>query len=165
MRTGNLLTGQQYVALDFIPKARPATLDTHDGVAVVPTVPGTLSDLQPQLAEIVAKINRCRSTRSARPADHAGQTRDAIRQLSPERQKALAGVERTLRSVQESLGRLDRNLLDDTAPLQRNVEQTMLELQRAAQSLRTLGDYLQRHPEAICAASRGSAARIRGEAR
>ena len=35
------------------------------------------------------------------------------------------------------------------AGLQRNVEQTMTELQRAAQSLRTLGDYLQRHPESI----------------
>jgi len=54
-----------------------------------------------------------------------------------------------LTAVQESLNRLDRNLLDDSAPMQRNVEQTMTELQRAAQALRTLGDYLQRHPEAI----------------
>jgi paraquat-inducible protein B len=150
MRTGNLLTGQQYIALDFIPKTPPATLATEDGVAIVPTVPGTLSDLQPQLAEIVAKINKV-------PFEQIGhdlqttlaQTREALKQLSPDAQKALVQVDRTLRSLQDSLSRLDRNLLDDTAPLQRNVEQTMTEMQRAAQSLRTLGDYLQRHPEAI----------------
>jgi len=150
LRAGNLLTGQQYVALDFIPKAAPATLDTRNGVPLVPSVPGAFSELQPQIAEIVAKINKVPFDEIGRDLQTTlGQARDAIRQLSPEAQKALTEVDRTLRSVQQSLDRLDRNLLDDTAPLQRNVEQTMLELQRAAQSLRTLGDYLQRHPESI----------------
>jgi paraquat-inducible protein B len=113
-------------------------------------VPGAFSDLQPQIAEIVAKINKVPFDELGRDLQSTlGSVRDAIRQLSPSAQKAMAEVERTLRSAQESLNRLDRNLLDDTAPLQRNVEQTMQELQRAAQSLRTLGDYLQRHPEAI----------------
>jgi paraquat-inducible protein B len=84
-----------------------------------------------------------------------GQARTAIARLTPEAQKALAEVQRTLGSVQESLNRIDRNLIDESAPLQRNVEQTMIELQRAAQSLRVLGDYLQRHPESIL---RGKAA-------
>ena len=38
---------------------------------------------------------------------------------------------------------------DDSAPLQCNVDQTLTELQRAAQSLRVLTDYLQLHPEAV----------------
>jgi paraquat-inducible protein B len=156
LRAGNLLTGQQYVALDFIAKAPPATLDTRNGVPLVPSVPGAFNDLQPQIAEIVSKINKVPFEEIGRDLQGTlGQARDAIRQLSPQAQKALAEVERTLRSAQESLNRLDRNLLDDTAPLQRNVEQTMQELQRAAQSLRMLGDYLQRHPEAIL---RGKAA-------
>ena len=150
LRTGNLLTGQQYVALDFVPKAAPAQLDTANGAPLVPSVPGTFNDLQPQIAEIVAKINKVPFDEIGRDLRSTlGQASAAIRQLTPEAQKALADVQRTLGSVQESLSRLDRNLLDDTAPLQRNVEQTMTELQRAAQSLRTLGDYLQRHPESI----------------
>jgi len=150
LRTGNLLTGQQYVALDFNPKAPRAGLTVVDGVPTVPTVPGTFSDLQPQIAEIVAKINKVPFDEIARDLQGTlSQARAAIGQLSPEAQKALAEVQRTLGSVQESLKRLDRNLLDETAPLQRNVEETMTELQRAAQSLRQLGDYLQRHPEAI----------------
>lgn len=150
LRTANLLSGAQYVAFDFVPKAAPAKLAMSNGAPLVPTVPGTLSELQPQIAEIVAKISKV-------PFDEIGrdlrgtlqQAQQSIRELTPEAQKALAEVQRTLHSVQQSLDRLDRNLLDESAPVQRNVEQTMVELQRAAQALRTLGDYLQRHPESI----------------
>jgi len=150
VRTGNLLTGQMYVALDFVPKAAPAALRVDDGIPVVPTVPGTLADVQPQIAEIVAKLNKV-------PFDDIGrnlqatlaQAREAIAQLSPEAQKSLVEVRRTLESLQGSLDKFDRNLLDPDAPVQRNVEQTMTDLQRASQSLRVLTDYLQRHPESL----------------
>ena len=150
LRSGNLLTGQQYVALDFDAKAPRAALTVSDGPPLVPTVPGAFSDIQPQIAEIVAKISKV-------PFDDIGrdlrsvlrQADTTIRQLTPEAQKSLAEVQRTLAAVQESLGRIDRNLLDPSAPVQRNIEQTMGELQRAAQSLRVLGDYLQRHPESL----------------
>jgi paraquat-inducible protein B len=150
LRSGNLLTGQQYIALDFMPKAPPATLGIDGRAPLVPTVPGTLSELQPQIADIVAKISKVPFDEIAHDLQSTlGQARDTIRQLTPEAQKALAEVQRTLGSVQESLERVDRGLLDPSAPVQRNVEQTMLELQRAAQSLRVLGDYLQRHPESL----------------
>jgi paraquat-inducible protein B len=150
LRSGNLLTGQQYIALDFIPKAPPARLDMNGGLPLVPTVPGTLSELQPQIADIVAKISKVPFDEIGRDLQSTlGQARTTIGQLTPEAQKALAEVQRTLASVQESLARLDRGVLDPSAPMQRNAEQTMLELQRAAQSLRVLGDYLQRHPESM----------------
>lgn len=150
LRAGNLLTGQQYVALDFIAKAPRATLAINGGVPLVPTVPGTLSELQSQIAEIVAKVSKVPFDEIGRDLQGTlGQARDTIRQLTPEAQQALAEVQRTLTAVQESFARLDRNVLDASAPVQRNADQTMIELQRAAQSLRVLGDYLQRHPEAI----------------
>ncbi|WP_161974514.1 PqiB family protein [Piscinibacter terrae] len=150
LRTANLLSGAQYIALDFMPKTTPAQLAMSNGAPLIPTVPGTLSELQPQIAEIVAKVSKV-------PFDEIGrdlsstlkQAQQSIRQLTPEAQKALAEVQRTLQSVQASVDSLNRNLLDESAPVQRNVEQTMVELQRAAQALRTLGDYLQRHPESI----------------
>ncbi len=149
-RTGNLLTGKMYVALDFIPRAAPAQLDTSQSVPGIPAVAGTLSDVQPQIAEIVAKINKV-------PFDEIGrnlndtllQARGVIAKLGPQAQQSLAEVQHTLTAVQDSLARADRNLLDSNAPIQRNAEQTLLDLQRAAQSLRTLSDYLQRHPESL----------------
>jgi paraquat-inducible protein B len=43
----------------------------------------------------------------------------------------------------------ESNITDTQAPLQRNANQALAELQRAAQALRVLADFLQRHPESI----------------
>jgi paraquat-inducible protein B len=156
-RSGNLLTGQMYVALDFMPHPAKAGFDSAAPVPTIPTVPGTLSELQPQIAEIVAKINKVPFDEIGKNLDTTVRTLDgtlkqagdAIGQLRPEAQQALAEVRKTLVSAQASLGKLDSNVLDPAAPAQRNAEQTMLDLQRAAQSLRTLTDYLERHPESL----------------
>ena len=188
MRTGNLLTGQLYVALDFfrdgdggaaapaatqaVPErarlsqverrraerrsrveARRAALEAQaraDGILTLPTMPGTLSELQPQVARIVDQLSRIPYDSIGRKLDGTlGQASATIDRLSPQAQRALAEVQATLQRAQASLDRLDRNLLDETAPMQRQSEQTLAEVQRAAQALRVLADYLQRHPESL----------------
>lgn len=174
-RTGNLLTGQLYVALDFHPKAARATATAQGGVVTLPTVAGTLSELQPQVADIVQRLSKVpfddignnlaatlrqanatieQLTPEARQALKdvqrtlvAAQT--TLERLEPEATKALAEMQRTLAGAQTSLERVDRTLLDERAPMQRNLEGTLAEFQRAALSLRVLSDYLQRHPEAL----------------
>ena len=99
LRTGNLLTGQLYVALDFIPGAarKHRARSSSDGAVRMPTAPGTLSELQPQIAEIVQKMSKI-------PFDDIGRdlrttlrsANAAIGQLTPDAQKALAEVQRTL---------------------------------------------------------------------
>jgi len=159
LRTGNLLTGQLYVALDFIPGAgRPvaavgaasAASASSDGMVRMPTAPGTLSELQPQIAEIVQKMSKI-------PFDDIGRdlratlsgANKAIGQLTPDAQKALGEVTRTLARAQVSLDNLDRNVTDPSAPVQRNIEDTLAELQRTSRALRVLADYLQQHPESL----------------
>jgi paraquat-inducible protein B len=150
LRTGNLLTGQLYVALDFIPGPARAANVAPDGMVRMPTAPGTLSELQPQIAEIVQKVSKI-------PFDDIGRdlrttlqrASAAIGQLTPDAQKALAEVQRTLSKAQGSLENLDRNVTDPNAPVQRNLEDTLLELQRTSRALRVLSDYLQQHPEAL----------------
>jgi paraquat-inducible protein B len=164
VRTGNLLTGQLYVALDFIPKVPKATLDARADPPTIPTVRGTLADLQPQLAEIVARLGRVKFDEigsglqdTLRNASAAGaglqetlaSANAAIERLTPEAQSALAGVQKTLTSVQATLGNMDRNIVQSDSALQRNFSQTLAEMQRAAQALRVLADYLQRHPESM----------------
>ena len=150
LRTGNLLTGQLYVALDFIPSTSRTLPSGVAGVVTIPTSPGTLSEIQPQIADIVSKVSKI-------PFDEIGQdlrktlagANAAIGQLTPEAQKALAEVQRTLTKAQGSLDSVDRNVTDPNAPVQRNVEETMVELQRTAKALRVLADYLQQHPESL----------------
>ena len=150
LRTGNLLTGNLYIALDFVAKAPRLQVDIVDGAVSLPTIPGTLSEIQPQIAEIVQKLSKV-------PFDEIGtnlqntlkSASDAIAQLSPPAQKALAEVQRTLTQAQASLEALDRSITDPNAPLQRNAADTLQELQRAARALRVLSDYLQLHPESL----------------
>jgi len=58
-------------------------------------------------------------------------------------------VQRTLQRTQATLESLERNVADPSAPVQRNLEEALLELQRTSRALRLLSDYLQQHPEAL----------------
>ncbi len=178
MRNGNLLTGRLYIALTFDRKAAPTKMDIRAEVPTLPTIPGTLADVQPQLAEIVNRLSKVRFDAIGsgiegvlKTADATGgslqstlaSAQDMIKQLTPEAQRTLVDVQRTLADVQRTLAdaqltlgttqqalkSADRNLLDVQAPLQRSAGQTLAELQRAAQSLRVLADYLQRNPESM----------------
>ena len=153
LRTGNLLTGQLFVALDFVPGSTTiasSAMLAADGSVRLPTTPGTLSEIQPQIAEIVHKISKI-------PFDEIGRdlrttlasTSNAITRLTPEAQKALVEVQRTLARTQTSLDNLDRNVIDANAPVQRGLDDTLQELQRTARALRVLSDYLQQHPESL----------------
>ena len=175
LRTGNLLTGQLYVAVDFLGK-RPATSTVApDGSLTLPTVPGTLSELQPQVADIISRISKIPFGDIGKNLRQTLQSANAaIGRLAPEAQQALGEVRKTLTQTQRSLDRLegsvgktldtatgtleratsaidnlDRNVTSPEAPLQRNVEDALQELQRASRSLRVLTDYLQKHPESI----------------
>jgi paraquat-inducible protein B len=185
LRTGNLLTGQLYVALDFnTGKGATTAAPVVDGTLELPTMPGTLSEVQSQVAEIVQKMSKvpfeeigtnlaatlgqanaaiAQLTPEARKA--LAEASAAIGQLTPEAKKALSEVERTLARAQASLDSLDKNVTNPNAPLQRNVEETMEELHRAAQSLRILSDYLQLHPESLLRGKPGDPALPAGRTR
>lgn len=178
LKSGNLITGQPYVALELQPKAPKATLDASLPTPLIPTLAGGTGDLQPQVSEILERIARIRfeqiganledtlkntstasstlqdTLKSAGAATAALQqtltsANTAIEQLSPQAQQALAEAQRSLKSLQITLDGVDRNIAQPDAPLQRDASRTLGELQRAARALRVLGDYLQQHPESL----------------
>ena len=175
LRTGNLLTGQLYVAMDFQPKAGPLRLKLQDGLLTLPTVPGALSELQAQVGDIVQKLSRLPLDEIARSVtDTLRQTETTLKALTPEARAALAETQRTLATAQTLLQQLgpqasqsllalrgavdaaqatlahaDQALLAPGAPLQRNLEQALIDVQRAAAALRVMADTLQRNPESL----------------
>src|SRR5690606_15023757 len=56
MRAGNLLTGQQYIALDFFPKAEKVTFNDAYRPLQIPVISGDFDRLQQQISSIVSKI-------------------------------------------------------------------------------------------------------------
>lgn len=152
-RTGNLLTGQLYIALDFVPRAPKAAFDPAAKPLEIPTAGGNFDKLQEQLFGIVAKLEKI-------PFDSIGQHLDdslgeldkTLKQVNgevlPEARRTLRGAQGTLDSAGKAFASADAALAAD-APLQQGLGLTLQEVQRAARSLRVLTDLLGRNPEAL----------------
>jgi paraquat-inducible protein B len=146
LRTGNLLTGQLYVALDFFPNAAPAKLDMTAEVPEVPTVPNSLDELQTQISSIARKLDKV-------PFEDIGKNlRDTLKsvdllikkldgQVVPEMTGTLAEARKTFNEA--------NLLLQKDSPVQSDLREALQQLTQTLQSLNALSDYLERHPESL----------------
>jgi paraquat-inducible protein B len=153
LRSGNLLTGQLYVAGDFFPDAPKATINWTTNPPVLPTIPGKLEELQSALTALARKLERMpleglgsdlRQTLQAlnRTLDRADSfVKRLDTEVAPAALTALGDARRTLNTV-------ERTFASD-APLHQDTREALRELARAGRSLRTLADLLERHPESL----------------
>ncbi|BAN54964.1 MULTISPECIES: intermembrane transport protein PqiB [Pseudomonas] len=145
-RSGNLLTGQLYIALDFFPKAPKVAFDTSARPIAIPTVPGSLELLQEQLQAMVDKINKLPVERIASNLD--GNLVELRKSLAQFNSKTLPGVQNTLTDVSKTLQSANSTLAEDS-PQREKLTETLDELGRMSRSLRELSDYLGRNPESL----------------
>lgn len=153
LRTGNLLTGQLYVAIDFFPGAAPVKVDWTRTPPLMPTIPASLQELQETLSQIAKRLEKV-------PFDDiASDLRQTLQQL-----------DRTLASTNALMQRLDRDVAPEArgaiadarktltaagkvlaadAPMQQDLREALRELTRAAQALRLLAETLERRPETL----------------
>jgi paraquat-inducible protein B len=146
LQTGNLLTGQLYVALDFIPDAPKAKVDWSRTIPVLPTVPSSLQSLQQTVESITRKIDRLPIEQIGTSLAQTLQGANALmlrldKKLAPEASRALADVRTALQAAER--------VLASESPLQQDARAAMREMGKAAQAFRVLADYLERHPEAL----------------
>ncbi|WP_339539985.1 PqiB family protein [Pseudomonas sp. RA_5y_Pfl1_P24] len=145
-RSGNLLTGQLYIALDFYPKAEKVAFDPKARPVSIPTIPGNLEQLQEKLENIVNKINQLPIERIAGNVDsNLVELRKGLTQFNA---KTLPSVQNTLADVSKTLQSANSTLAEDS-PQREQLTQTLDELGRMSRSLRELSDYLGRHPESL----------------
>ncbi|MBH2032364.1 MAG: MCE family protein [Pseudomonadales bacterium] len=145
-RSGNLLTGQLYIALDFYPKAEKVAFDATARPVSIPTVPGSLEELQGKLEAMVDKINKLPIERIANNLDsNLVELRKGLTQFNA---KTLPGVQNTLADVSKTLQSANSTLAEDS-PQREKLSETLDDLGRTSRSLRDLADYLGRHPESL----------------
>ena len=154
LRSGNLLTGQLYVALDIFPdapkiKGDPVAKDPPE----IPTIPGTFEEFQEMFTRIAKKLENL-------PYD----------EVIGDARRVLASLDDTLKGVDVFLKKMDAELVPDVrrtldgasltlknaesmlaagSPLQSDLRATLTELNRTLASIRALADYLQQHPESL----------------
>ena len=146
LRTGNLLTGAVFVALDFFPGAPPATVDWSQTPVQLPTIPGQLQVMETKVTDIINKLDKM-------PLQQIG---DELTTAIAELDQTLVAARGTLVSARGTLTNTASLTEPNSAQLQQ-LDSTLQEVSRAARSLRVLADYLERHPEALLRGKKGEA--------
>ena len=153
LRSGNLLTGQQYIALDFFPDAVPAKMDWSGDVPVMPTVGGGLGELQDTVAHIAKKIDKLPLDQMASELVKAikklNKTLDNTEQLTKHLDTEIAPeLSATLKEARSTLASANAVLAED-APLQQDLRDSLKQVAKTARALASLADMLERHPEVL----------------
>jgi len=153
LKTGSLLTGQMYIAMEVFPKAAPAKIDWTKNPPVFPTEPGLMMELQAMLMNISKKLE-------SMPLDKIGaDLRVAVQSLN----RTLVGAEQLVKRMDAEVTPAAKSALEDArrllitteqalasdAPLQQDLRTSLRDLSRAAQSLRELTELLERQPESL----------------
>ncbi len=155
LETGNLLTGAQYVGLDYYPGADPAEAGTWGDYTEIPTIGGGLNQIMVKVNSILDKIDQ------APLEETLVNVNDAVAQLD----KALVGLEKILNSedtqqlpedLSKTLEEL-RQTLDGLSPdsdLYQNVNSSMRQLNRTLNNLESLTRTLSGQPNAAVMGSK-----------
>jgi paraquat-inducible protein B len=153
LKSGNLLTGQMFVALDMHQDAAKDKVNWSEQPATFPTISNGLDDIQDSVGSIARKLNkvpfdqlsyRLMSAMSSldqtlKSVDHLVQNVDS--NLAPQVQSTLAEAQAAMKNA--------RDLLGQDSPSQNDLGSTLLQVSRAAKAISALADYLERHPESL----------------
>jgi paraquat-inducible protein B len=160
LRTGNLLTGQLYIALEHFPRAAKVKFDPSSPLPEIPTVPGAIEDLQLAVSSIAKKLDQVPFDRIAADLDKTivginrlvGRMDEEIvpvaRETLEESRETVVALRGTLAHASRALAVLEGSAAPD-APLQQDIRDAVREVGRSAHSMRALADYLERHPESL----------------
>jgi paraquat-inducible protein B len=153
LKTGNLLTGQKFVALDQYEDAPRDRVDWNERPSIFPTISRGLDDIQDSVGSIARKLDKipfdqlsmkimttmATLEQTLKSADHLLQNVDGT--LAPQVQATLAEAEAAMKNAKE--------VLAQDSPLSSDLGATLLQVSRAAKSISALVDYLERHPESL----------------
>jgi paraquat-inducible protein B len=181
LRTGNLLTGDLYVELDFFPDAPPAEMRQVGDLKAIPTVPTELETLQASATAVLEKLAALPLPELVQSLTNTAKGLETT-VTAPETQQAIANLSASMAALRGTLERVDGQVVplvaslkgtsDAAAATLREAQQAFAsvgpdsrlggelrslvdELQRAARSIRVFADYLERNPEALIRGRRG----------
>lgn len=147
LRSGNILTGQRIVALDFFPDVPKVKINWSMTPTELPTVPSGLQDLEMKINSVMAKIEKMpmdeiglNLKRMLERIDNMLKKIDA--ETMPNANKAMEELRKTLENVNDTM-------IGANAPTQQQLRDALQEVTKAAQGISALTDFLQRNPESL----------------
>ncbi len=153
LRSGNLLTGQLYIALDFFPDAPKAAVDWRNDPPLLPTIPGGMTEIQETVGRVARRIDRIPVDQLARQVSQAlvrldtalASTDRLVKRLDAELAPEASATLREARSTLETAN----GVLSSDSSLQRDLRDSLRQIGRSARSLAALTELLERQPDAL----------------
>jgi paraquat-inducible protein B len=155
LQTGNLLTGQLFVALDLFPKSKIVTHQNDTGYPEFPTTPNTLDQITHSAQAIMDKVSKL-------PLDEtvaeANKTLKSLQVTAKEADKALVSIKGTLSNADKAMQAADKTMssahqalstLEPGSTTQYELHQLLQGLTQTASSVKQLTDYLEQHPDSL----------------
>ena len=161
LKSGNLLTGQLFVAFNYFPSASKPKIDWTKDPLELPVVPSTLPDLEAKLTGILDKLDSLPLEAIGKEVQKdltaLSQTLEDTSKLLKRVDTEVVGVltttleetRRAIASADTMLTNTDATIVGKNAPVQQDLRDALQEMVLAARSLRVLTDYLERHPESL----------------
>ena len=134
LRSGNLLTGQQYIGVDFFRDTPKFTLDIAKYPLEMPAVPSSLEELEKTVARMIKKMDGILS-------DTEKLMKRLDTETMPEFNKTLIEAKGVLKNAEV--------VMASDSPLQTDLRDALRELTRAASSLKKLTDMLDQQPQSL----------------
>jgi paraquat-inducible protein B len=153
LKSGNLVTGQLYIDLDFVQHAPRTTINWNTPRPLMPSIDGGLNALADKLGDLATKLDQVPVDQiSAQLLKTLQELQGTVRgasalvghlndDVAPELTAALGNARQALRAAESTLA--------DTSPLQSDLRDTLKQLSRSARALADLSDYLEQHPESL----------------
>jgi paraquat-inducible protein B len=161
LRTANLLTGQRYVAFDYFSNVPVVQVDWTARMPALPAVPSLMPALEAKLQHLLEKLDTlpvaealadARSMMREAQGAFAGMkalAADVDRDAVPAFVSTMEDARRSLASAQRMMDNASETLVGPDAPGQQALRAALVEIARAAKSMRTLADTLERNPQSV----------------
>lgn len=145
--TSSLLTGQKVVIFTIVPNSARVQLTREGAAYVLPSKSSDLDSTLASLSDVAAKLDQVPIQAIGDNLNHLLVTADNTLGGAQTKQ-AITSLTATLKSMEATLTMLNESYGDDS-DFQHNLEQLMQQSNAALGSIKTLSDYLDRHPNAL----------------
>ena len=169
LRTSSLLTGQRFIELNIHPDAKPAEIISGGKYPILPTVPEALEAMTARISSVLEKFDQLPLQAIA---DELNGTLAGLNTLvhSPDLQQAIERLNGSMAELQKLGEQLNQRVVPNAtstlkqatttlksaqsviapdSPLHHELLKALKDLSAAARSIRTMAEYLERHPDSL----------------
>jgi paraquat-inducible protein B len=154
LETGSLLTGELYVAFEFVPNAPKPKIDWSREPLELPVASGGLASLEAKLNSILTKVdNMPLAAIGVDVKNVLGSLNQTLKQadtlISRVDTELLPEGTKTIEALHQTIADADKALVGKDSPTAQDLHDLLQELTDTARSVRIFVNYLQQHPSML----------------